>query len=599
MGTFPMGSITKNRLSLSAKINILIVFIILMTSGGLVWISYRVYSKRINDYYLGQVELAAQLAKEDILPEMVDHLWHEINTEEFRNIRREALKANDESLIQNWMISRPSALENATVFNFEIYAGSYDDASDQNAPQLKDNLYTDYYWMSQTLLECKRLFNVSFAYIQRDENKITYNLIDPDEDLLYIGSTEETIDIFSGYKNNERFPPTIYHSVFGWLCTTLLPLDETSDGDIPGYIGVDLDMNQVVSQQRIFLVNSSIYILMLTGASILISMFLLHHAAVDPLRKLAQAAAGFAKNDEELTKEDVIDLPIRSNDEIGDLYHQIRSMQNRILDYTGHITRITAERERYSTELNMAENIQKSMLPGEFPAFPDHDEFDLYASMTPAREVGGDFYDFFMTDDRHLAVLIADVSDKGVPAALFMMSSKILINYRARQGGTPAEILTDVNAQICRDNSSEMFVTVWLGILDLTTGIMTCANAGHEYPFVRSTDGSFHMYKDKHGLVVGALFLAKYKDYELKLEPGEAVFVYTDGVPEANDPNGEAFGMKRLEASLNRVSGENPQLILDRVKSDVEEFVNGAKQFDDLTMLCVKYNRPVRDDQNI
>ena len=212
--------------------------------------------------------------------------------------------------------------------------------------------------------------------------------------------------------------------------------------------------------------------------------------------------------------------------------------------------------------------------------------------MTPAREVGGDFYDFFMTDDEHLAVLIADVSDKGIPAALFMMSSKILINYRTRQGGTPAEILADVNAQICRDNSSKMFVTVWMGILDLTTGVMTCANAGHEFPFIRSTNGTFHMIRDKHGLVIGALEKTKYTDYELKLEPGDAVFVYTDGVPEANNANEELYGIKRLEASLNRLSDSSPQFILEQVKADVDAFVDDAKQFDDLTMLCVEFRQP-------
>lgn len=350
-------------------------------------------------------------------------------------------------------------------------------------------------------------------------------------------------------------------------------------------------MNEIIRQQRMFLLNSGIYVLALTVVAVLFSIFLLHRTAIDPLKQLSQASAAFAKDDDELTQEDVINLPIRSNDEIGDLYHQIRSMQTRIIDYTENITRITADRERVSTELNMARTIQRSMLPGVFPAFPDHTEFELYADMTPAREVAGDFYDFFMPDDTHIAIVIADVSDKGVPAALFMMSSKILINYRTRQGGTPAEILADVNDQICLENTSKMFVTVWLGILDLTTGVMICSNAGHEYPFIRSRDGSFHLFRDKHGLVVGALPNIKYTNYELKLEPGDAVFVYTDGIPEANDQNEEFYGIKRLEETLNRVSGESPQHILEEVRTDVEAFVNGAKQFDDLTMMCLKYRQ--------
>ena len=241
------------------------------------------------------------------------------------------------------------------------------------------------------------------------------------------------------------------------------------------------------------------------------------------------------------------------------------------------------------TELRVAADIQESMLPHVFPPFPEHQEFELYASMDPAREVGGDFYDFMMIDNDHLAILIADVSDKGVPAALFMMSTKNLINYRTRQGGTPAEILTDVNAQIARENESKMFVTIWMGILDLRTGALTCTNAGHEYPAVCGQDGVFRIFRDRHGLVVGAMETIKYRDYELMLHPGDKVFVYTDGVPEANDPAGELYGMSRLEAVLNRISNESPENIISSIRADVDRFADGAKQFDDLTMLCLEY----------
>ena len=229
------------------------------------------------------------------------------------------------------------------------------------------------------------------------------------------------------------------------------------------------------------------------------------------------------------------------------------------------------------------------MLPNIFPAFPNRSEFDLYASMTPAKEVGGDFYDFFLIDDNHLAVLIADVSDKGVPAALFMMSSKILLNYRAQMGGTPSEILSAVNAQICQNNKSKMFVTVWLGILDLQTGVLSCANAGHEYPVIRGADGVFRLFKDKHGLVVGAMERSRYQDYEIRMQPGDAVFVYTDGVPEANNAAGEFYGIERMEATLNRISEHDPQSILLQMKADVDAFTGDAKQFDDVTMLCLEY----------
>ena len=198
-------------------------------------------------------------------------------------------------------------------------------------------------------------------------------------------------------------------------------------------------------------------------------------------------------------------------------------------------------------------------------------------------------YDFFLIDDDHLCVLIADVSDKGVPAALFMMSAKILIKYRAQMGGTPGEILTEVNAEISKNNKSKMFVTVWMGILDVRTGAITCTNAGHEFPFIRDGEGVFRVLRDKHGLLAGVVGKAKYTDYELTLMPGDAIFVYTDGVPEANNAAGEMYGMERLEAALNRTDGQSPEGILRVVRSDVDAFVDGAKQFDDLTMLCLEY----------
>ena len=241
------------------------------------------------------------------------------------------------------------------------------------------------------------------------------------------------------------------------------------------------------------------------------------------------------------------------------------------------------------TELNVAAEIQESMLPHVFPPFPERHEFELYASMDPAREVGGDFYDFLMIDDNHLAILIADVSDKGVPASLFMMSTKNLINYRARQGGTPAEILADVNAHISSENESNMFVTVWMGILDLSTGILTCTNAGHEYPAICGEDGVFRIFRDKHGLMIGAMPKAKYQNYEMTMTPGSKIFVYTDGVPEANNPKEELYGLNRLETALNHTADKSPKDILDAIQADVDTFVNGAKQFDDLTMLCLEY----------
>lgn len=241
-------------------------------------------------------------------------------------------------------------------------------------------------------------------------------------------------------------------------------------------------------------------------------------------------------------------------------------------------------------ELNTATQIQNSMVPSIFPAFPERKEFDIHAAMYTAKEVGGDFYDFFLIDDNHLAMVIADVSDKGVPAALFMMATKILISDRTLMGGTPAEILDFVNKRICSKNEAEMFVTVWLGILDIRTGEVVAANAGHEYPAIRKNGGEFEILKDQHGFVVGGMDFVKYRDYKFTMNKGDAVFLYTDGVPEANNMSEELFGTDKMVGALNLNPNGTAREIVDNVKNEVDNFTGNALQFDDLTMLCVKYN---------
>ncbi len=241
-------------------------------------------------------------------------------------------------------------------------------------------------------------------------------------------------------------------------------------------------------------------------------------------------------------------------------------------------------------ELNTATQIQNSMVPNIFPAFPERKEFDVHAAMYTAKEVGGDFYDFFLVDEDHLALVIADVSGKGVPAALFMMASKILISDRTIMGGTPAEILEFVNKRICGNNQAEMFVSVWLGILDIKTGKVIAANAGHEYPAICKNGGEFEVLKDKHGFVVGGMDFIKYKNYEFTLDKGDALFLYTDGIPEANNAEEEQFGLDRMVQSLNINPQGNSKEIITNIKNEVDKFVGDAVQFDDLTMLCLKYN---------
>ena len=342
-----------------------------------------------------------------------------------------------------------------------------------------------------------------------------------------------------------------------------------------------------------------------TAVAILISVGL-SRQIVKPIRTLTEAVGAMEGDNLDF------DLDLHTGDETETLTGSFRSLTQRMKEYIssiesrppgqrthstvsgGVIESITAERQRISTELSVANRIQISMLPSIFPAFPERSELDVYAVMDPARAVGGDFYDFYLTDEDHLCIVMADVSDKGVPAALFMMSSKILLQSCAMQGLSAAEILTRANEAICSNNEEEMFVTVWVGILELSTGRLTAANAGHEYPILRKPGGDFELFKDPHSFVVGGFSGQTYKEYEVQMEPGSKLFLYTDGVPEAmgGENGGEMFGLDRTLAALNRDPAAIPEQLLRQVRAALNDFVQDTEQFDDLTMLCLEYRGP-------
>ena len=577
------------RRTMQMKLNVLVIGNILAVAVGLMAISYYVFCQRVDDNYNTSMERAAVACANNIEIEELEFFWKAIDSDSFRDVHELAVKADDEEIIKEWMQSRPGWL---SAYFEEEESREKDESElgeEAQAEAESWSLLDDYQQILYALQAIQDYFDVDSAYYQIDVDGIAYNIADPDETLFYVGTAEAPIEEFTDYEDNSAIPPTVYYSEFGWLLTVIEPVINPDTGEAIAIAGVDLNMTGVVNERYMFLRQSLVFVALLLVIAILSSIVLLRKTAIRPLRQLAGAAASFANADRAFTKEDVIQLDLKTNDEVSDLYQEIQSMESRIVDYTDHLTRVTAEKERVSTELRTASQIQESMLPHIFPAFPDREDFDLYASMTPAKEVGGDFYDFFLIDENHLAILIADVSDKGVPAALFMMSAKILINYRAQEGGTPSEILNAVNAQICKNNKSKMFVTVWLGILDLNTGLLTCTNAGHEYPVLRGQDGRFRVFRDQHGLVLGALARARYKDYEIRMMPGDAIFVYTDGVPEANNTDGGFYGMERMEEALNRVADRDPKGILQGVKEDVEAFTGEAMQFDDLTMLCLEY----------
>ena len=320
--------------------------------------------------------------------------------------------------------------------------------------------------------------------------------------------------------------------------------------------------------------------------SVIVFYFSIRKHIIRPVAKLTRSVRTMQ---ESVKNRQPVVTNVRTGDEIEELAVSFEDMNRDLIGYIDENTRITAEKERIDTELSLATDIQAGMLPDKFPAFPDRKDFDIYASMKPAKEVGGDFYDFFMIDDNKLGLIMADVSGKGVPAALFMMHSKILLKNYALMKLSPKAVLEEVNRQICENNPQGMFVTVWIGVLDLKTGVLTAANAGHEKPAVKQADGSFELFKDRHGIMVGYMDGVPYKEYELRLTKGAKLFLYTDGVAEATDANDELFGTGRMIDALRTAEDKTPKEILEAVDAAVNRFVGSAPQFDDLTMLCVEY----------
>lgn len=385
----------------------------------------------------------------------------------------------------------------------------------------------------------------------------------------------------SGERSDSYF---ISESIYGYNTSAILPI--VLEGSTAAVIGVEIPMATLQKALGDYVSHSVLSMLVVTVLCLAVYVHILYRSIIAPINLIAGEASSFVKEENQVSTELE---KIRTGDEIQTLSETLLKMERDINHYIDNLTKVTAEKERIGAELNVATQIQADMLPRIFPAFPGRQEFDIFATMNPAKEVGGDFYDFFLTDSDHLALVVADVSGKGIPAALFMVISKTLIKNQAQMGDSPAQILQAVNDQLCENNEAEMFVTVWLGILEISTGKLTAVNAGHEYPIMKKDGGEYEMLDDPHGFVMGVMPGMQYQEYEIWMHKGDSIYVYSDGAPDAVNAEEEQFERERLLASLNRVPGASPVELLGQVKGDIDRFVGEAAQFDDITMLCMRY----------
>lgn len=461
---------------------------------------------------------------------------------------------------------------------------------------LKSGVEDESYWETrQHLINIQKSNDIIYAVVTKPTENGFYYVFDTDQsdDAFALGDFQEFypgdfLDNKANFLSGNVIEPIITDYEFGWLISALVPIKD-ENGIMCGYVNVDLSMTAIKNMEQEFLFKLAC---ILIGLTVVMASLLLagtRKKLITPINRLASAAGDFVKRQGQAGSiRSVTELPgLDTEDELGHLYRSIQKMESDIYLYIDDLTAVTTEKERIGAELDVAKQIQASMLPSIFPAFPERPELDIYATMIPAKEVGGDFYDFFLIDDDHLALVMADVSGKGVPAALFMVIAKTLIKNVAQTGLSPKSVLEKVNKQLCVGNDAEMFVTVWLGILEISTGKMSCSNAGHEYPVLKRAEGAYELLKDKHGFVLAGMEHSRYTDYEVQLHPNDCIFLYTDGVPEATNASNELYGTDRMLAALNFIGTDDCKQLLLALKQDIDAFVGDAPQFDDITMLSL------------
>ncbi|MBQ3789718.1 MAG: SpoIIE family protein phosphatase [Lachnospiraceae bacterium] len=545
------------KVRLGTKVLILMILVIMLVMGGATVIAYKVHAAKVDDLFKEKASEVAQTAVYFADGDFAAELLAAVDTDEYQAFRADAIEREDNAAVEAW---------------------------------LAENGFLERYNSETKRLHviCNEM-DVTWLYIQVQNEYGGINLLDPDEDMLYLGSKEGLAEGLTDFTENRHKDPTVnYTDEYGWLCSAYEPLYD-SNGKAVATIGVDIDMNDIMKERYAFLRTLVVYALILAVLAAILGGFYMRKLVVHPLNRLAEAAKGYYKARETPEENSFASLNFKTGDEIEDLSEAMKQMERDLNDYIENLTAVTAEKERIGAELNVATQIQADMLPSIFPAFPERTEFDIFATMDPAKEVGGDFYDFFLVDDDHLAMVMADVSGKGVPAALFMVIAKTLIKNRALLGESPAQVLSEVNNQLCEGNEAELFVTVWLAIVEISTGKGVAANAGHEHPTLRRKDGKYELIVYPHSPAVATMEDLPFKEHEFELHPGDSIYVYTDGVAEATDSEQELYGTDRMLEALNKDPNAKPEDLLRNVRESIDVFVGDAPQFDDITMLGFTY----------
>ena len=379
-----------------------------------------------------------------------------------------------------------------------------------------------------------------------------------------------------------------YTEEWGLAYTAILPL-KNSKGEAIAELCVDIYINDIKENLMMYVIGVVILMLLAGILYIALNMHWMNRRIIRPIANIGECIDSFVNSRSESNDADSMEIKdpeIKTGDELQMLSEQTVDMMHRLKDHVLEIKNITAEKERVTAELNVAAKMQANMLPKEFLK---HGGIDIYATMTPAKEMGGDFYDFFMIDDDHIGLIMADVSGKGVPAAMFMIVAKTLMKVRTTAPGSPAQMLYDINNMLCADNPSQLFVTAWFGILTISSGEIIAANAGHEQPALIHENGECELVKVENMPPLATMEDIEYIDEKIQLRKGDRIFLYTDGVPEAKAPDGSRFGNDRMLAVLSSNKNESSEILLKNMKREIDSFTGTNDPFDDVTMMSVTW----------
>jgi sigma-B regulation protein RsbU (phosphoserine phosphatase) len=479
-------------------------------------------------------------------------------------------------------------------------ARSFIDADDMKAC-LESGVKSKAYEETQAVLDgLKENLGVAYIYL--------FDVTAGGEVLYYITAVtrQERENIEAGEKINslggrDRFPDDVTRQLlkvgeasplaeivnrtqYGYMLSVYSPVKDSKREKI-GLLGVDFDMNEINAELASYAVTVTLAAVAAAFSFAALLIFFIRRDVTRPIGVIAKKAGEFAAADHREGELAAIKLDIKQKDEIGVLASAFEKMTEDLVKYVTELAVTIMTRERIESELEVARNIQAGMLPSALPAFPERKEFEVFFSMTPAREVGGDFYDFFMTDESHLTLVIADVSGKGVPAALFMMVARTLVKKEAR--GEPNEILERVNGMLCEDNGACMFATVFIGVYDVKTGLLKYSSAGHNPPLVIKSGGEAGFLETSPSLVLAIDEAACYASREIVMEPGDTLLLYTDGVTEASNDKGEFFSEVRLARVPEFPALSCARGVIERVQDELRNFTRGAEQSDDITMLAL------------